>query len=129
MRKVLTKKVNEAAFGRSRRKTFEAAVRVVAACVGARRIHVTPISAFSRHHFAVLKRIRAGSVEVVTHRGEPFVILGMRQVLSLVADQSVGRAAAAEIPVGLPAIPASPAISKHRSVQTRRHRRLQRLST
>lgn len=127
MRKVLTRKVNAAAFGRPRRKTFEAALRVVAACVGARRINVTPISVFSRHHVALFKRIRAGSVEVVTHRGEPFVILGMNQVLALVADQSVGRAAA-EIPAGLPAIPASPAISKRRSVQTRRHHRSLRLS-
>ena len=125
MRKILTKKVNASAFGRSRRKTFEAAVRVVAACVDARRINVTPIPIFSRHHVALFKRIRAGSVEVVIHRGEPFVILGMNQVLALVADQSVGRAGAAEMLAGLPPVRPSTSVPRH----ARSRHRVPRLRT
>jgi len=113
MRKILIKKVNTAAFGRSHRKTFAAAVRVVAACVGARRINVTPISIFNRHHVALFKRIRAGSVEVVIHRGEPFVILGMNQVLALVADQSMGRASATEMLAGLSPVLPSTSVPRH----------------
>lgn len=58
---------------------------------------MTSISVFSRHYVVVLKRIRTGSVEVISHRGELFVVLGMNQVLALVADQNVGRGTAAGI--------------------------------
>lgn len=129
MGKVPTRKVKAAAFSRPRRKTFDAAVKAVAACVGARRINVTPISIFSRHPFAMLKRIRAGSVEVVTNRGEPFVVLGMSQLLAIIADQSVGRVTAAEVLARQRTIAISPSMSRHRSVQTWSHHRVPRFST
>ena len=65
----------------SRQRTiaqFEAAVRILGTRVGAKNINVagTPISAFRTQHVAILERIDAGSVEVVTRRGQPFLILG-----------------------------------------------------
>lgn len=118
MRKVRTKKVKAAAFSQPRRRTFDAVLRAVAACVGARRINVTPISIFSKHHFAVLKRIRAGSLEVVTDHGEPFIILGMIQILALVADLNAGQTTARILAGRLPNS-ASPSTSRHKFVQIR----------
>lgn len=118
MRNVRTMKVNAVACRHPRRKTFDAVVKAVPARVGARRINVTPISIFSKHHFAVLKRIRAGSLEVVTDHGEPFIILGMNQILALVAGQNAGQTTARILAGRLPHS-ASPSISRHNFVRIR----------
>ncbi len=99
-------------------RTCDAAVKAVAACVGAGHINVTPIRILSKHHFAVLRRIRARSLEAVTDHGEPFIILGMDQILALVSDQNAGQITARILAGRLPNS-ALPPISRHRFVRTR----------
>lgn len=44
------------------------------------------MSLFKTQYAAVLKRAKAGSIEIVYQGAEPFVILGARQFLALVAS-------------------------------------------
>lgn len=44
------------------------------------------MSVFKRHYTAVLKRSKAGSIEIVCQGAEPFVILGAKQLHALVAS-------------------------------------------
>lgn len=103
---------------------FEAALRAVAARIGATEVNVvgTPISAFAKRYTTVLNRIRAGSIEVVTQRGESFVILGLHQVLALLEKGSAKRSAR-EILARLPSVPASFPMPRYTSVLTKSHYR------
>jgi hypothetical protein len=64
------------------------AIRAIAASVGAKDVKVagTPMSVFKKHYTAVLKRAKAGSIEIVYQGAEPFVILGVIQLHALVAS-------------------------------------------
>lgn len=86
---------------------FRAAVRVAAECVGARRINFagTPMSVFKVRYATVLKRAKAGSIEVLTRGRERFVILAPEQVMALASRVSRGRTVA-EVFAGLPTVPA-----------------------
>jgi len=65
-----------------RRKRFERAVQLLASRLGAPRVSIsgTPISIFRSRCTTVLKRVRAGRIEVVTQNGEPFVLLSLRSL-------------------------------------------------
>jgi len=114
----------------SQRRAFNAAVRVVAERVGTKKVNVvgTPTSVFRLRYAAVLRHIKAGSIEVITHQGEPFIVLGMKQLFALVSGKSIGRTAA-ELLAGLPSVPASPSIPRHRSVLNPSHHRVPRSSS
>jgi len=64
------------------------AIRAIAARVGAKEVNVagTPMSVFKMQHAAVLKRAKAGSIEIVYQGAEPLVILGAKQLHALVAS-------------------------------------------
>jgi len=105
----------------SRQRTvaeFEAAVRILGTRVGARDVNVagTPISVFRTHRVAILRRITAGSLEVVTWRGQPFLILGLHQVIALVANRRTTRMVR-EVFAKLPTVPASSTRPIYTSVQ------------
>lgn len=72
---------------RRRPRDFRVAIRAVAARVGARKVNAvgTPLSVFMTRYAAVFKRARSGSIEIVYQGAEPFVILGAKQLLALVA--------------------------------------------
>jgi len=88
-----------------RRTEFEAALKLLAARIGTAEVNVTgtPISTFKVQYATILNRVRAGSIEVVTRRGEPFVLLNLSQVLALVQG---GRPALSvrEVLAGLPSV-------------------------
>ncbi|WP_439890039.1 hypothetical protein ACS7SF_12260 [Ralstonia sp. 25C] len=73
---------------RRRSRDFRVAIRAIAARVGAKDVNVagTPMSVFKTQYAAVLKRAKAGSIEIVYQGAEPFVILGAKQFLALVAS-------------------------------------------
>ena len=75
-------------------RDFQVAIRAVAARVGARKVNAagTPLSVFMKRHAAVFKRARSGSIEIVYQGAEPFVILGAKQFLALVASLERDRA-------------------------------------
>lgn len=105
---------------------FEAALQSLAARIGATEVVVagTPISRFEASYTTVLDRVRAGSIEVVTDGREPFVILGVNQVLALVEVLKTRRTAS-ELLEGLPASPGPP--PRHRSAGLKRsHHRVPR---
>ena len=106
--------------GRRRRVEFEAAVRLVGARVGAGDVNVagTPVSVFKTHYADILKRINAGSIEVVTQRSQPFVILGLDQVIALVKKRSTTRTVR-EVFSELPTVPASTTGPKYTSISTK----------
>lgn len=127
MRKVRTSRATAAGTMHSQRTTFNAAVKLAAARVGVKKVNVvgTPASVFRTRYAAVLRRIKAGSIEVITHQGEPFIVLGMKQLLALVADKNVGPTAS-ELLAGLPSVPASPSIPRYQSVLNPSHHRVPR---
>lgn len=65
-----------------RRKKFCRAVQLLASQLGAPRVNVTgtPISIFRPRCTTVLRRVRAGRIEVVIQNGEPFVILSLKHI-------------------------------------------------
>ncbi|WP_146605465.1 hypothetical protein [Ralstonia pseudosolanacearum] len=95
---------------------FQAALKVVAARTGARDVDFsgTPISVFKTHAAAILRRIKAGSIEVVTQNGVPFVILSADQISALLANRGETRMAH-ELLAGLPSVSASPSVPRHTS--------------
>lgn len=112
----------------SRQRTiaqFEAAVRILGTRVGAKNINVagTPISAFRTQHVAILERIDAGSVEVVTRRGQPFLILGLHQVIALVSNRHATRTVR-EVFATLPTVPPSSTRPRYTSVQRKSPHRM-----
>lgn len=125
MRKVRISRLTVAGPMASRRGAFNIAVRAVAARIGVKRVKVigTPAPVFSAHCSAALRRIKRGSIEVITYQGEPFIVLGMEQLFALVAGANTQRTAA-ELLVGLPSVSASPSIPKHRSVLKPSHHRV-----
>jgi len=75
------------------RKRFNRAVRLLASQVGAPRVNVagTPISTFRLRCTAVLKRVSAGRIEVVTQNGEPFIVLNLQCIAALNARSKEAR--------------------------------------
>lgn len=100
---------------------FQAALKVVAARTGARDVNFsgTPISVFKTHAAAILRRIKAGSIEVVTQNGEPFVILSAEQISTLLANRSETRMAH-ELLAGLPSVSVSPSVPRYTSSPLRK---------
>ena len=84
---------------------------------------VTSISVFRNSHAAVFDRIRNGSIEVITHRGEPFVLLGQNQLLSLMG-KTEGRRTAAELLDGLPSVASDGHIPRAQSILSKSHHRV-----
>jgi hypothetical protein len=87
---------------------FRAAVRSVAARVGATRVNLsgTPMPAFKAQYAALLNRVRAGAVEVLTDGRQRFVILDMDQVLALTSNAG-RRRKVTDVFASLPTVPAS----------------------
>lgn len=107
---------------------FHGALRVVAAHVGAKDIHAagTPISTFRANYAAILERVEAGALEVVTRRGEPFVILSLEQVLALATDVR-RNLTAADLLKELPSAPKSDGVPRVRhQVLAKSHHRVPR---
>lgn len=104
---------------------FQAALRTLAARVGAKGLDavVTPISVFRSSYTAVLDRVRNGSIEVITHRGEAFVLLGRSQLSSLMRETE-SRRTAAELLDGLPSVPSDGHIPRVRSILSKSHHRV-----
>lgn len=100
---------------------FQAALKVVAARTGARDVNFsgTPISVFKTRAAAILRRIKAGSIEVVTQNGVPFVILSAEQVSALLTSRSQTRMAH-ELLAGLPSVSASPSVPRYTSAPLRK---------
>lgn len=98
-----------------RQRQFEVAVQRLASRLGAPPVSIggTPISIFRSRYSSVLKRVRAGSIEVVTQNGEPFVILGLNQLITMCARIDHPKTAA-DMLAGLPSVPASPHVVLHR---------------
>lgn len=86
---------------------FETAVRAIAERIGARHANCagTPISIFKVRYATVLKRAKAGSIEVLARGRERFIVLGPEQVIELGNQVSRGRLVA-EVFAGLPTVPA-----------------------
>lgn len=127
MRKAPVNQAKDTDSSERRSAEFEAALKAVAARVGATEVNVvgTPISAFTTRYATILNRIRAGSIEVITQRGEPFVILGRHQVLALLGNGNAKRSVQ-EILAGLPSVPASVPRPIYTSVLTKSHYRVPR---
>lgn len=109
-----------------RLRQFEGSVQLLASRLGAPRVNIggTPISTFRSRYSSVLGRVRAGSIEVITQNGEPFVILGMDQFIAMYARIGQPKTAA-EILAGLPAAPLSPHVPRHTSIPlSRSHHRV-----
>lgn len=106
---------------------FEAAVRAIAERIGARHASCagTPISIFKVRYATVLKRAKAGSIEVLTRGRERFIVLGPEQVIALGNQASRGRLVA-EVFAGLPTVPALKPRLRATSVQTKDPYRVQR---
>lgn len=120
MRKAPVNQANDTDSSDRRSAELEAALRALAARVGATEVNVvgTPISEFTTRYATILNRIRAGSIEVITQRGEPFVILGLHQVLALLGNGNAKRSAR-EILARLPSVPASVPMPRYTSVLTK----------
>lgn len=120
MRKSPHNPVRAIHLGRRRMVEFEAAVRIVGARVRAGDVNVagTPVSVFKTHYATILKRINAGAIEVVTQRGQPFVILGLDQVIALVKKQSTTRRVR-EVFAEFPTVPASATPPRYTSINTK----------
>jgi hypothetical protein len=130
MREVSTDQTQEIDSAEIKGAMFEGALRILAARIGVTEVNIagTPISRFKESYTAVLNRVRAGSIEVVTQRREPFVILGANQVLALVESLN-RRRTASELLEGLPSLPASSdPPPRHRSIGGKSHHRVPRSS-
>lgn len=86
---------------------FRAAVRTIAARVGAKRVNLSgkSMSAFTAQYAAVFNRVKSGSVEVFTHGRQRFVVLDLDQVLALIPNAG-GRRRVADVFASLPTVPA-----------------------
>lgn len=127
MRKNLDKQDGSIDTADSQRAAFQAVLKVVAARTGASDVNFssTPISIFKTHVAAILRRVKAGSIEVVTQNGVPFVILSMEQVSTLLANKGE-TPMAHELLVGLPSVSASPSVPRSSSVLRPSHHRVPR---
>ena len=110
MSKTLSKSKRDTKSSVIRTVEFHGAVKVVAEHVGARHINFagTPMSVFKVPYATVLKRAKAGSIEVLTRGRERFVILAPEQLLALVNRVSRGRRVAevfADIPTVFASMP------------------------
>lgn len=123
MREVPTDQAQESDSAEFTGATFEAALRTLAARISAAEVNVagTPISRFIASYCTVLNRVRAGSIEVVTQRQEPFVILGVGQVLALIESLNTRRTAS-ELLEGLPSLSGPPPRHKSVGLQKSHHR-------
>ncbi len=74
-----------------RRKKFERAVQLLASRLGAPRVSIsgTPTFFFRSRCTTVLKRVRAGRIEVMIQNGEPFVILSLKRLGALDAHPEI----------------------------------------
>lgn len=120
MRKFLGGSSIDSSVAVRKRADFRAAVRTIAARVGAKRVNLvgTPVADFKTKYATVFKRANAGSVEVVTQGRQRFVVLGLDQVLALIPNAS-RRRTVAEVFAGLPTVPASSVRLRATSIATK----------
>lgn len=106
---------------------FQAVLQAVAARTGATDVNFsgTPISVFKTHVAAILRRVKTGSIEVVTQNGVPFVILSVEQVSRLLANKRETRMAH-ELLDGLPSVSGLPSVPRSSSVLKPAHHRVPR---
>ena len=120
MSKILSKVKRDTKSAVIRAVEFEAAVRAIAERIGTRHVNCagTPISIFKVRYATVLKRAKAGSIEVLTRGRERFIVLGREQVIALGNQASRGRLVA-EVFAGLPTVPAWKPRLRSTSVRTK----------